>query len=277
MRIARRLYRTAPLPAAACGGYVFCTDRDPPAKWERTSRPDAAQDCPTKAPRAAHRGQGKSGRPPMKRSNKIVLAALAVLATAAPLSAMAAPPKAKAHAQRTHEEYATGAITSVSAQEVKLSRRARPSSSRPACKTASYKAGDKVSVRFTMKNGAQNWPTRSWRRTSSRAFRELPPRDTWRAGSSAPPYFLRACRAAPAAIGLRYLRGSAHGRGVGRQAVQVDLAAKPKLVTGVPDGMLAQTIMLCEHRRIFPTSPARARKSASASPPARRWRASARW
>ena len=90
----------------------------------------------------------------MTRSNKIVLAALAVLAAAAPLSAMAAPPKAKSHSQRTHEEYATGAISSVSAQELKLSD-GQTFKLAPGVKAASYKAGDKVSVRFTTKDGAR--------------------------------------------------------------------------------------------------------------------------
>ncbi len=105
----------APFAAFRARSRSCCTDRDPPANRGRTSRPDVAHDCPVKSPRAP-RGQGKSGRPPMTRSNKIVLAALTMLAAAAPLSAMAAPPKAKSHAQKTHEEYATGAIASVSAR-----------------------------------------------------------------------------------------------------------------------------------------------------------------
>lgn len=90
----------------------------------------------------------------MTRSNKIVLAALTMLAAAAPLSAMAAPPKAKSHAQKTHEEYATGAIASVSAQELKLSD-GQTFKLAPGVQSSSYKAGDKVSVRFTSKDGAR--------------------------------------------------------------------------------------------------------------------------
>lgn len=88
----------------------------------------------------------------MKRSNKIVLAALAVLATAAPLSAFAAPPKA--HAQHKFEEYTTGTIASVNAQEIKLAG-GDTFKLAPGVQTASFKAGDKVNVRFTKKDGAR--------------------------------------------------------------------------------------------------------------------------
>jgi Cu/Ag efflux protein CusF len=90
----------------------------------------------------------------MKRSNKIVLAALAVLTAAAPLSAFAAPPKPKAHIQKSHEQYASGAITAVSAQELKLSD-GQTFKVTPGLAVATYKAGDKVSVRFTTKDGAK--------------------------------------------------------------------------------------------------------------------------
>jgi hypothetical protein len=91
----------------------------------------------------------------MKRSNKIVLAALAVLTAAAPLSAMAAPPK-KTHAPKfgMHEQTATGAITSVNAQEVKLAN-GDTFKLAPGVQATSYKAGDKVNVQYTMKDGAR--------------------------------------------------------------------------------------------------------------------------
>jgi hypothetical protein len=99
-------------------------------------------------------GQGKSARPPMTRSNKIVLAALAALSISAPLSALAAPPKAKSHSERAHEQYASGAIASVSAQEIKLSG-GETFKVAPGAPTTSYKAGDRVSVRYTTKDGAR--------------------------------------------------------------------------------------------------------------------------
>lgn len=119
----------------------------------RTSRPDAAMTVCIRLPKQPA-GQGKSGRPPITRSNKIVLAALAALSLSAPLSALAAPPKAKSHSERAHEQYASGAIASVSAQEIKLSG-GETFKVAPGVQTASYKAGDKVSVRYTMKDGAR--------------------------------------------------------------------------------------------------------------------------
>jgi hypothetical protein len=90
----------------------------------------------------------------MTRNNKVILAALAALTAAASMPAFAAPPKAKAHAQKSHEEFATGAIATVSAQEVKLVG-GETFKVGPGVQTSSYKAGDKVSVRFTMKDGAK--------------------------------------------------------------------------------------------------------------------------
>ncbi len=90
----------------------------------------------------------------MTRSNKIVLAALAALSISAPLSALAAPPKAKSHSERAHEQYASGAIASVSAQEIKLSG-GETYKVAPGAPTTSYKAGDRVSVRYTTKDGAR--------------------------------------------------------------------------------------------------------------------------
>lgn len=89
----------------------------------------------------------------MTRNTRIVLAALVALTATAPMTALAAP-KAKTHAQKSHEEFATGAIATVSAQEVKLAS-GETFKLAPGVKTSSYKAGDKVSVRFTEKNGAK--------------------------------------------------------------------------------------------------------------------------
>ena len=55
----------------------------------------------------------------MKSPMKMILTgSLLALSAAMPLSALAAPPKA--HVSKRHEEATTGAITSVSATEVKL-------------------------------------------------------------------------------------------------------------------------------------------------------------
>ncbi len=89
----------------------------------------------------------------MTRNHTIVLAALAALTAAAPMTALAAP-KAGAHAHKPHEEFATGAIVTLSAQEVKLAS-GETFKLAPGVQTSSYKAGDRVSVRFTMKNGAR--------------------------------------------------------------------------------------------------------------------------
>jgi hypothetical protein len=90
----------------------------------------------------------------MTRNNKIALAALAVLTAAAPMTAFAAPPKAKTHAQKTHEEFVTGAIASVSASDLKLVS-GESFKVKSGVMTSSFKAGDKVSVRYTEKGGAK--------------------------------------------------------------------------------------------------------------------------
>ena len=90
----------------------------------------------------------------MTRNNKLVLAALAVLTAAAPMSAFAAPPKPKAHAQKTHEEFVTGAIASVSASDLKLAS-GETFKVKSGVMTTSFKAGDKVSVRYTETGGAK--------------------------------------------------------------------------------------------------------------------------
>lgn len=89
----------------------------------------------------------------MTRTHTLALAALLALTAAAPMTALAAP-KAKAHTQKSHEEFATGAIASISAQEVKLAG-GETFRLAPGVNAASYKPGDKVSVRFTLKNGAR--------------------------------------------------------------------------------------------------------------------------
>ena len=90
----------------------------------------------------------------MIRNTKIVFAALAVITAAAPMTAFAAPPKPKTHAHKTHEEFVTGAIATVSANELKLSS-GESFKVKSGVMTTSFKAGDKVSVRYTTKDGAK--------------------------------------------------------------------------------------------------------------------------
>jgi hypothetical protein len=94
---------------------------------------------------------------------KILLTALAVLATAAPLSALAAPPKThKAKTQTAdtlklgHEEYTNGTVASYAADTRMLKLSAGEQFKvAPAITNAAYKAGDKVTVRWQMKDGAR--------------------------------------------------------------------------------------------------------------------------
>lgn len=87
----------------------------------------------------------------MKSSMKIILSAsLLALSAAAPLTALAAPPKAHA----AHEDATTGAITSITAQEVKLAS-GDTFKLKPGVSAANFKAGDKVKVQWTMKDGAK--------------------------------------------------------------------------------------------------------------------------
>jgi hypothetical protein len=94
---------------------------------------------------------------------KILIVALAILATAAPLSAMAAPPKAHAaKANKTdtlklgHEEYTSGVVANYAADTRMLKLSAGEQFKiAPAITNASYKAGDKVTVRWQMKDGAR--------------------------------------------------------------------------------------------------------------------------
>ena len=86
---------------------------------------------------------------PMK---SILTASLIVLSTALPLTALAAPPKPNVVTR--HEEATTGAIASINAQEVKLAN-GDTLKLAPGLKTASFKAGEKVKVLWSMKDGAK--------------------------------------------------------------------------------------------------------------------------
>lgn len=89
----------------------------------------------------------------MKSSMKIILSgSLLALSAAVPLTALAAPPKA--HTTQRHEDATTGAITSITAQEVKLAS-GDTFKLKPGVSAANFKAGDKVKVQWTMKDGAK--------------------------------------------------------------------------------------------------------------------------
>lgn len=89
----------------------------------------------------------------MKSPMKMILTgSLLALSAAMPLSALAAPPKA--HVAKRHEEATTGAITSVSATEVKLAN-GDTFKLAPGVSTTGFKAGENVKVRWSMKDGAK--------------------------------------------------------------------------------------------------------------------------
>ena len=89
----------------------------------------------------------------MKSPMKMILTgSLLALSAAMPLSALAAP-KAPPAAVR-HEETTTGAIASVNATEVKLAN-GDTFKLAPGVSTVSFKAGEKVKVEWSMKDGAK--------------------------------------------------------------------------------------------------------------------------
>lgn len=90
----------------------------------------------------------------MKTMNRIVLASVVLLSAAAPLSAMAAPPKNHTPKFAGMEKTTTGAIASVSATEVKLANGETFKLS-PGVSASTYKAGDKVQLHWKMKDGAR--------------------------------------------------------------------------------------------------------------------------
>ena len=83
---------------------------------------------------------------PMK---SILTASMIVLSTALPLTALPAP-----NVVTRHEEATTGAIASISAQEVKLAN-GDTFKLAPGLKTANFKTGEKVKVHWSMKDGAK--------------------------------------------------------------------------------------------------------------------------
>jgi len=94
---------------------------------------------------------------------KILLASAALLAAALPLTAYAAPPKAhnaKAHASDTlkvgKNEFTTGVVSAYAADTrmLKLNTGSEFKLA-PTITNANYKAGDKVTVRWQMKDGAR--------------------------------------------------------------------------------------------------------------------------
>lgn len=88
----------------------------------------------------------------MKSPMKMILTgSLLALSAAMPLSALAAP---KAPPAARHEEATTGAIASVNATEVKLANGDTFKLS-PRVSTAAFKAGEKVKVKWSMRDGAK--------------------------------------------------------------------------------------------------------------------------
>jgi hypothetical protein len=93
---------------------------------------------------------------------KILLASAALLAVTAPLAAYAAPPKhkAKAHAAETvkasSKEFTTGTVAAYApdTRMLKLST-GNEFKLAPSITNTTYKAGDKVTVRWQMKDGSR--------------------------------------------------------------------------------------------------------------------------
>ncbi len=93
----------------------------------------------------------------MKRSMKfIVTGSLLALSAAMPMSALAAPKAPPAAAASTKQQInsTTGAISVVNASEVKLAN-GDTFKLRPGLSTAAFKAGEKVKVHWSMKDGAK--------------------------------------------------------------------------------------------------------------------------
>jgi hypothetical protein len=96
---------------------------------------------------------------------KLMLAAAAMLTVASPLAAYAAPPKsstaAKPHKTKDtiqvgRTEYTTGVVASWSADTRMLKLNAGEEFKlAPTVTAATYKAGDKVNVRWTIKDGVR--------------------------------------------------------------------------------------------------------------------------
>ncbi len=128
------------------------TDRDPPAKQGRISRPDVAHDCPNQPPPGAPEASG-AGRPHATQQQDYPCRACGADCRRADDGVCSAP-KAKAHTQASGEEFATGAITTINAHQVKLVS-GETFTLASGVRTAPYKAGDRVSVRFTVKDGAK--------------------------------------------------------------------------------------------------------------------------
>lgn len=92
---------------------------------------------------------------------KILIASAAVLAALTPMAAYAAPPKT--HKAKTvdtvkigKEEFTSGVVTAYAADTRMLKLDAgQQFKLAPSVTNASYKAGDKVTVRWTMKDGAR--------------------------------------------------------------------------------------------------------------------------
>jgi hypothetical protein len=84
----------------------------------------------------------------------IVTGSLLAVTAAMPMAALAAPKAPPAAAKTMHENSTTGAISIVSATEVKLAN-GDTFRLKPGLSTAAFKAGEKVKVQWSMKDGAK--------------------------------------------------------------------------------------------------------------------------
>lgn len=94
---------------------------------------------------------------------KLLIASAAALAAVLPMAAHAAPPKTQQASTYSNDtvkmgkhEFTTG-VVSAYAQDTRMLKLSAGEEFKlsPSIKTASYKAGDKVTVRWTMKDGAR--------------------------------------------------------------------------------------------------------------------------
>jgi hypothetical protein len=84
----------------------------------------------------------------------IVTGSLLALSAAVPMAALAAPKAPPAAATKTEITTTIGAISVLSATEVKLAN-GDTFKLMPGLSTAAFKAGEKVKVKWTMKDGAK--------------------------------------------------------------------------------------------------------------------------
>lgn len=99
----------------------------------------------------------------MKIPKRIMIAAVAVFAMSAPLAAFAAPPKThkaqthKTSATNTAREELTSGVVAAYAADTRMLKLSAGEEFKlaPSITTTNFKSGDKVTVSWTMKNGAR--------------------------------------------------------------------------------------------------------------------------